>query len=431
MIDFQTTKTIHLIGIGGVGISALARLLLNNGKIISGTNDVESPGTLNGLLDQGVRISYDVSPTSLPEADAYIYSDAWTIKNKDLLDEAKRRGKPTVSYFEALGLISSQYKVVAIAGTHGKTTTTAMCADIFEAANLDPTVVVGSIRAKTNSNFQAGNSEWFVVEADEYLRHFLHFEPYILAIINIDLDHMEYYKDLADVQSAFRSLSNKVPAEGFIICDPNQKTVGPVVSGAMATVVDYSQNLSNVPVLKLPGEQYKMDAAVAIAVGQAAGVKLEIAQEALTEFAGTARRFEYKGQTNIGAKVYDDFGHHPAEVKITLEGARSLFKNQKIIAVFQPHLYSRTKLLLEDFGKSFGAADLVIVCPIYAARELPDISINHQMLAEAINKNGVNVLTVDSLDEAKNAIIKEAGPDDIIFVIGAGDIAKLANNLVL
>ena len=430
MIDFKTTKNIHLIGIGGVGISALARLLLNNGKTVSGTNDVESPGTLNGLLEQGVRVSYDVKPESLPEADAYIYSDAWTIKNKDLLDEAKRRGKPTVSYFEALGLIANQYKVVAIAGTHGKTTTTAMCADVFEAAGLDPTVVVGSIRAKTKSNFQAGKSEWFIVEADEYLRHFLHFEPYILAIINIDLDHMEYYKDLADVQSAFRSLSNKVPAEGFIICDPKQKTVGPVVAGAAAQVLDYSQNLDNVPTLKLPGEQYKMDAAVAMTVSQAVGVEVEIAKEALKEFTGTARRFEYKGQTKTGTKIYDDFGHHPAEVKITLEGVRSLFKHQKIIVVFQPHLYSRTKLLLNDFGTSFGAADLVVVCPIYAARELPDISINHQMLSEAINKNGVNVLTVDSLDEAKNAVIKEAGPDDIIFAIGAGDVFKLSAELV-
>jgi UDP-N-acetylmuramate--alanine ligase len=403
--------------------------LVHNGKTVSGTNDVESPATLNELLDKGVVISYDVQPKSLPEADAYIYSDAWTIKNKDLLDEAKRRGKPVVSYFEALGLISRQYKVVAIAGTHGKTTTTAMCADIFEAAGLSPTVVVGSLRQKTGSNFQAGTSEWFIVEADEYLRHFLHFEPYVLAIINIDLDHLEYYKDLADIQSAFRSLANKVPAEGFIVCDPSQKTVGPVVGGAMAKIIDYQVKNSVVPEMKLPGQQYKIDAAVAMAVGEAVGIRDDQAIEALKNFSGTARRFDFKGQTKTGTKIYEDFAHHPAEVKITLEGARSLFKKEKMVVVFQPHLYSRTKMLLADFGKSFNSADLVVVCPIYAARELPDISINHQMLAEEINKNGVNVLVVDSLDEAKNAVLREVGPDDVVMTVGAGDIAKLSNDL--
>lgn len=204
----------HLIGIGGVGISALARLLLSRGKRVSGVEDNESQETLAALQEQGVSISRDLTPEALPQADCYVYSDAWLAKHPELLEEARTRGVDVISYFEALGSITHDYKVIAVAGAHGKTTTTAMVADVLEAAGLDPTSVVGSLLVKTKSNYHEGTSDYFVVEADEYMRHFLVFEPYIVLITNIDADHLDYYADLADIESAFRALVEKVPTTG-------------------------------------------------------------------------------------------------------------------------------------------------------------------------------------------------------------------------
>jgi UDP-N-acetylmuramate--alanine ligase len=244
MVNFSTVKSVHLIGIGGVGISSLGHWFVHLGKKVSGTNDVDSPKTLSGLSEKGVNVTYDLTPSSLPQAEVYVYSDAWLKKHQEILAEAKSRGVPTISYFEALGLLASQYKVAAIAGTHGKTTTTAMCADVAEAADLSPTVVVGSLRNKTGSNFAAGDSEWLIVEADEYMRHFLNFEPTILAIINIDCDHMEYYKDLSDIQSAFRTLIGKVKPSGKIVADLSQPNVANVLADMEVEVIDVAAKKS-------------------------------------------------------------------------------------------------------------------------------------------------------------------------------------------
>ena len=223
-MNLHEANNIHFIGIGGVGISALARLMLFEGKKVSGTNDNESKETLDGLREQGVEISLDTDPENLPKADVYIYSDAWLTLNQKILEEAKKIG-PTFSYFEALGEFANDYELIAVSGTHGKTTTAAMLIDVFEEAGLDPMGIVGSLRGKTKSNFRAGKGKYFIVEADEYLRHFLNFHPKHLIITNIEEDHLDYYKDLADIQNAFNELAKRGPEDGFIICDPNNGNV--------------------------------------------------------------------------------------------------------------------------------------------------------------------------------------------------------------
>lgn len=421
-----------MIGIGGIGISALARLLLHSGHEISGTEDNESGETLDALRDAGVRISLDLEPQKLPVADCYIYSDAWLNKHAEVMSEARRRGVMCLSYFEAVGLLSQKYKVVAVAGAHGKTTTTAMMIDVFESACLNPTAIVGSLRAKTKSNFRAGSDmpdSYFIVEACEYRRHFLQFTPHILVITNIDADHLDYFRDLADVQSAFRELALKVPADGFIVCDVSDARVAPVVAGLSCKIIDYRKFFDPaLPLRVLP--LHRINAAAVLATANVAGINVAVARCALTCFSGTWRRFEYKGKTKSGAEVYDDYGHHPTEVRVTLESVRTQFPDRRIVVAFQPHLYSRTKILLEDFAVAFGSADEVIIAPIYAAREELDPSVSAEILAEKISACGIKARAGASLEEIEKYLADTARAGDLILTMGAGDIYKVGEWLV-
>src|SRR3989344_1780314 len=266
MAVLDTAKKVHLIGIGGIGISALARMLLERGYEISGTNDSESSETLDELRMKGAQISLDLEPKNLPSADLYIYSDAWLTNHPEVIEETRSRGVPAVSFYEALGEIANKSKcLIVIAGAHGKTTPTAMLIDVLEAAGLNPTGWVGSLRAKTKSNFRAGGEEYFIGEADEYRRHFLNYSPKVLIITNLETDHLDYYKDLADLQSAFRELAQKVPKEGFVICDPSQVAVKPVIQDLAATVVDYKKYFDPKLPLKILS-LHRINAAAVLAV---------------------------------------------------------------------------------------------------------------------------------------------------------------------
>ncbi len=423
---------VHLIGIGGVGISALARLLVYESHEISGTEDNESGETLDALRAVGVQISLDLDPQRLPQADCYIYSDAWLNKHVEVLSEARKRGVVCLSYFEAIGLLSQKYKVIAVAGAHGKTTTTAMMIDVFEEAGLDPTAIVGSLRAKTKSNFRAGSNTaggYFIVEACEYRRHFLQFTPYILVITNIDADHLDYFRDLADVQSAFRELALKVPADGFVVCDVSDPRVASVVAELKCKVIDYKKFFDTALPLKVL-HLHRVNAAAVLATADIAAIDSVIARRALADFSGTWRRFEYKGTTKNGAEVYDDYGHHPTEIKVTLESVREQFPERRLIVVFQPHLYSRTKILLEDFAGAFDAADEVLLAPIYAAREEADPSVSSEILAGKISAHDVKARAFSSLSEIEKHLTDNTRARDLILTMGAGDVYKVGENLV-
>ncbi|MCX6713333.1 MAG: Mur ligase family protein, partial [Candidatus Vogelbacteria bacterium] len=239
-----------------------------------------------------------------------------------------------ISAIEALGLVSAQKYTIAVSGTHGNTTTTAKLAKIFIDAGLDPTVVVGSLLVDQQSNFIAGNGKYFIAEACEYKRSFLNLNPQALIITNIDNDHLDYYKDLVDIQSAFAELAAKIPADGYLICDKNDPALAPVLIAAKCQVLDYRHPMSIK--LKQPGEHNQKDAAAALVLAQALGVPEDKSLASLANFAGTWRRFEYKGEMN-GVKIYDDYAHHPTEIKATLAGAREMAgKDKKITVVFQP-----------------------------------------------------------------------------------------------
>ncbi len=407
-----SARKVFFIGIGGIGISALAKMAISRGMIVSGVNDEDTPKTLDSLREVGAQIVFQKDMKGLPEADLYVYSDAWLYRGPEILEEAKTTGKPVLSHFEALGQFAKEYKVIAISGTHGKTTTTAMIADILIDAGMDPTVIVGSFVKKFNSNFRKGNSEYLVVEADEYNRHFLNFNPHVAVVTNIEADHLDCYKDLADIQTSF---------DKFLVQSENK-------------IVDYSKYLEKVPKLLVPGIHNRMDAAAALAVADFLQIKEEVAKKSLAEFTGTWRRLEKKGETKEGVIIYDDYAHHPTEIKASLEGLRELYpkNNKKITILFQPHLYSRTKALFDDFAKCFDGADQVLLLPIYFAREVKDESISSEKLAEAIKINMKNQDVQAFLDfELAENFVKSLnlGPNDVFVTMGAGEAYKVADKV--
>ncbi len=415
-IDLSKIKKIFFIGIGGIGISALAKMAVSQGIEVSGVNDDEGK-TIDSLKELGVEIIFQKDFKNLPEADMYVYSDAWLYRGPEILEQAKKTSKPVLNYFGALGEFAKEYKVIAIAGTHGKTTTTAMVANVLIDAGLDPTVIVGSFvkefdprHGGAGSNFRKGKSEYLVVEADEYNRHFLSLHPFITVVTNIEADHLDYYKDLADVQNAF---------DQFLSQSKNK-------------IVNYDKYLEKVPKLSVPGGHNIMNAAASLAVADFLNIDLDVAKKSLAKFSGTWRRLEKIGVTKEGIIIYDDYSHHPTEIKAAIQGLRELYpKGEKNITVlFQPHLYSRTKALFADFAKSFKGADRVLLLPIYFAREDPDPSVSSEKLAEAIKLAGDNVQAFSTFELAENFVKKlNLGEKDVLVTMGAGEAYKVADKV--
>ncbi|MES2668791.1 MAG: Mur ligase family protein, partial [Patescibacteria group bacterium] len=319
MSRLEGVKKVHLVGIGGIGISALAQLLQHDGYDVSGTNDSESPETLDRVRALGITIHIGADIENIdPDTDLVVYSAAWETRAPEFMAAIAARGIPMKSYFEMLGDVSRGKKTVAVSGTHGKTTTTAMLARILRDADASPTAIVGSVVREFDSNYLAGTSELFVAESCEYRRHFLNLTPTILIVTNIEFDHSDYFKDLADVQAAFRSFMEKVPADGVIVTNPNDPNVAPLLHGLEAGIVDYSRE--DVPALTMPGEHNRMNARAAKAASRVAFPAVTEAEidESLHRFEGTWRRFELKGKTRNGAEVYDDYAHHPTAIRKTI-----------------------------------------------------------------------------------------------------------------
>ena len=436
-IDLTNIQTVHFVGIGGIGISAIARMMLLEGKRVSGSDSSESK-ILEELRRAGATIHIGHSASYVPEGcDLVVYTIAVPPENPERAEAAKR-DLVALSYPEILGLISVEKYTIAIAGTHGKTTTTAMIAKALMDAQKDPTVIVGSLLLNVNpsnpsgrhTNFIAGRSEYFVVEACEYRRSFLNLSPKLLVITNIDNDHLDYYKDIADIVSAFNEIVRKVPKDGFIICNPEAPHMHGALLGVTAKIVDYTAYGSATRKLLVPGKHNQMNASAASAASAALGLAPADTEKSLSQFSGTWRRFEYKGETKVGAMVYDDYGHHPTEIKATLSGARELFPNKKIIAVFQPHLFSRTKLLFADFANAFGDADVVLLAPIYAARETVDISVTSEALAHAIAQTGKEAYALPSFGALVNQLSSIISKDTVVLTIGAGDIYQVGEQLL-
>src|SRR3989344_2066611 len=417
----MSSKKIHFIGIGGIGVSAVARMFLRGKKTVSGSDIARSEIT-KALEKIGAKIYYRHSGKNLKAADLVVYSPAVAENNPELI-KARKLGIRTFSYPEMLGAISKDKYTIAVSGAHGKTTTTAMVGMMLRDAKLDPTIIVGSLLREEKSNFVAGRSKYFVVEAWEYKRSFLNINPKIAIITNIDNDHLDYYKSVKNIQKAFGEFAAKLGKDGYLICNPNGKYMKPVVKIAKCEIIDYTK-LPRDFKLKVIGEHNLDNAQAAFAVGKMLGIRENTIRKSLENFSGTWRRFEYKGKTKNGVLVYDDYGHHPAEIKATLKAVREAFANKKIFCVFQPHLYSRTKLLMNDFAKSFNDADAVIVMDIYAAREKND-GTSSADLVKKTQKYHKNARYAENFSKAAKILIAETKKGDLVITMGAGDVYKI------
>ena len=420
-------NSIYMVGIGGIGMSALAQYLDHTDHKVSGSDRDESP-VVTMLAQKGIHVEVGQKDSHIPEdAELLIYSDAVPSTNAERI-QAKEMNIPEMTYFEALGEVTSTARTVAIAGTHGKTTTTGMLAKILQYAEKEPTVIVGSIVRDFGSNFLAGKENLFVVEACEYRDHILKLSPEILVITNIELDHTDYFPNLEALQATFRKAAARVPAHGIIVTNPYDPVIAAVLSDAVAPILDYTTQ--TVPALEQIGEFNAQNARAAKTAARALFPHLqeEYTDRALMDFKGSWRRFEYKGETPSAALVYDDYAHHPTAVRKTIEAARERFPDKRIVVAFHPHLYSRTKSLLNEFAAALATADSALVAPIYAAREEPDPSVSSALLAEKARVLGGDVEALDSFDLIRERLLEE-GDDALIITMGAGDIYKVAEQI--
>lgn len=438
MKDFKNIRSVHCLGVGGIGVSAVARFLSHEGKDVSGQDTDTSPVT-EALKKEGIPVFIGQSIARIPKGtDLIIYSGALGQREPEFLARAKGLGIPAISYSQALGVISRGKYTIAVSGTHGKTTTTALIAAILRDAGLSPTVIVGSVLKDTRSNFVAGDGRFFVVEADEYRRQFLSLSPMIAVVTNVGLDHLDYYKDLSDIQSAFASFVEKVPATGYVVTRLVRPNVAAIAAAAKARIVDYRGFLPERTKLALPGLHNRENAAAALAVAHLVGVGKRQALSSLERFEGIDRRFDYRGKTATGALVYDDYAHNPDKVRAAIAGFREAHPGKRLIVVFQPHLYSRTKTLLEGFSSAFDGADTVLLTPIFAARERRDTSVTSETLAERIRMHRQqrradkpDVGFAKDFGAAARMVRRRAGKGDIIVTMGAGDVYQVAERLAV
>lgn len=420
-------RQVHMVGIGGIGMSALAQLLVSRGTRVTGT-DREESRTTELLASKGVQISIGHDACTIPaDAELLVYSDAVPESNAERV-RAKEMGMPEMSYFEALGEVTKEARTIAVSGTHGKTTTSGMLAKILQYCEKEPTAIIGSIVQDFGSNFLAGKENLFVVEACEYRDHLLKLHPEILVITNIELDHTDYFPNLEALQETFRRAAEAVPAHGIIVTNPYDPVIAAVLRGAKAPIIDYTTQ--TVPELAQIGEFNRANARAAKAAARAAFPHLQEAyiDKALLEFRGSWRRFEYRGETPQGALVYDDYAHHPTAMRKTIEAARERFPEKRIIVAFHPHTYSRTRSFMQEFGAALASADESIVAPIYAAREEPDPAVTNEILADVARRHGGNSVALDSFDAIREKLLSY---DDryMIITMGAGDIYKVAEQI--
>lgn len=407
-LDLSKIKKIFFVGIGGIGISAIARMMYWERKDVFGSDMTDGELTRE-LRELGIKIvigqGFELIPT---DTDLIVYTIAIPHYDPKLFEQIKNSNILYKSYPEMLGIVTNNKYTIAVAGTHGKTTTTAMIAKILIDAEMDPTVVVGSLLKEYKSNLIVGKSKYFVVEACEYERSFLNIRPKLLVILNIEEDHLDYYKDIDDIKNAFTELSNQ----------------------SENVIKDYKKYLDKVPKLSVPGKHNRMNAAAALAVADFLQVNENIAKKSLSEFRGTWRRLEKKGETKNGTIIYDDYAHHPTEIKASIEGLRELYPNKKLTVIFQPHLYSRTKALFNDFAKAFKGADNIFLLPIFFARESKDESVSSEKLASAISLAGDKAKAFSDFESTENFIKSlNWGQNDVFVTMGAGEAYKIADKV--
>ncbi len=456
MIDLSQYKKIHCIGIGGIGLSAIAEILLSRGYEVSGSDMKESAETVR-LASKGARVFIGHRAENADEADLLVFSAAVGHDNPEM-KRAEERGIPILSRAQMLGLLMQEYEnSIAVSGTHGKTTTTSMVSLILDRAKLEPTILVGGNLAEIGGNVKVGHSRYFITEACEYMDSFLSLKPKIEIILNIDSDHLDYFKDIDHIVSSFDKFAQLVPASGTIIAyDANPfvnqviRDLDNVVTFGLSENCDYyaaniqfneegmpafdvchdGQLLSRVQ-LAVPGEHNILNALAAFTCACALGVEPQLTKETLERYHGTQRRFDIVGTTAKGVKIVDDYAHHPTEIKATLSASENVPHN-KLWCIFQPHTYTRTIALFDEFAEAFEKADKLILAEIYAAREKNIYKISSAQLAEKIKETHPHkeVLFMEDFAAIADYVDDQAQRGDMVITMGAGDIYKVGEMLL-
>ncbi len=453
-IDFSTPCSVYFIGIGGISMSGLAEVLADRGFAVSGSDRAPSPVTEN-LERRGIQINYGQRAENITGAiDLVVYTAAIHPDNPEYA-ESVRLSIPMMSRADLLGEIMAMYPdSVAISGTHGKTTTTSMISEILLAAGKDPTLSIGGMLNSIGGNIRIGRSGLFVTEACEYTNSFLSLTPKTALILDIDADHLDFFKDLADIRRSFRIFAEKIPADGTLIIssdiDNLEEITGslpcrivtfgsdPAKSDYFASDITYnsgacgsftlnSPDRSTRISLAVPGAHNILNALAAAAAADVLGIAREDTARGLLAFGGTHRRFEYRGEFN-GVTVIDDYAHHPTEIRATLTAASKL-DHGRLFCAFQSHTYSRTAALLDDFAKALSLADMVLVAPIYAARETDTLGMSAELLAEKINAAGGHAAAFPDFVSIENFVKENCAKNDLLITMGAGNIDTIAKDL--
>ena len=448
---FGKTQNIHFVGIGGIGMSGIAEVLLMLGYKVSGSDLRATPGTQR-LHTLGATVFEGHRAENVAGAEVVVTSSAIPRGNPEVA-EARRRRIPVVQRAEMLAELMRLKYGIAIAGMHGKTTTTSMVGAVLQAAGLDPTIIVGGRVDALGSNARHGKSQYLVAEADESDRSFLKLSPIVAVVTNIDREHLDTYRDLDDIEQTFLDFMDRVPFYGAVVLcqdDDRLRELLPVVQRRVVTygtsegsnllignietsipnggpASRFNASLRGQPLgefhLHVPGRHNVLNAGAAIAVGVGLDIPAEQIAEALRNFRGVDRRFQMRGRA-AGVTVVDDYGHHPTEIKATLAAARQC-GFERIHVIFQPHRYTRTEALLEEFGAAFAQADEVFVLDIYAASEAPIVGIDGELVARKIGQSGCPARYMNSFEEAVSAAAEAARPGDLVLTLGAGNISQL------
>ena len=454
-IDFKHPVHVHFIGIGGISMSGLAEILLREKFTISGSDAKESALTVH-LEKLGAAVFYGQKASNIIEGiDVVVYTAAIHEDNEEY-QAAVKKGLPMLSRAELLGQLMTNYDMpIAISGTHGKTTTTSMLSHILLAQNMDPTISVGGILKAIGGNIRVGKSELFVTEACEYTNSFLHFFPKISVILNIDEDHLDFFKDLNDIRNSFHRFAKLLPKDGALVINGDIPDLEDLTEGLDCQIIRYGKDdsmeyrASNIShndrgevsfdliksgefaariFLSVNGEHNVSNALAAIAVADFLNVPIQAIKTGLKEFHGTNRRFEYKGEVN-GITIVDDYAHHPTEIAASLAAAVH-YPHREIWCIFQPHTYTRTKALFGEFVDALTHAGHIIMADIYAAREQDNLGISSKDIADALKERGCDAYYFSTFREIEQFCLEKCRNGDLLITMGAGDVVNIGEELL-
>ena len=454
-INFNEPIHVHFMGIGGISMSGLAEILLHAGFPVSGSDAKKSPLTEH-LSSIGAKVSYGQRAENITDdIDLVVYTAAISNDNPEYM-EAASQNIPMMTRAQLLGQIMKNYKTpIAISGTHGKTTTTSMVSEILLAEDADPTLSIGGILKSIGGNIRVGKSDYFVTEACEYTNSFLSFFPRISIILNIEEDHMDFFKDIHDIRNSFHRFAKLLPDDGYLIINSGIDNLSELTKDLSCNVITFGKDSSSdysytdasfdemgrasytllrngKPELRISlgvvGEHNILNSLSVIALMDLLHMEKQTVWKALQTFTGTERRFEYKGEIG-GVTILDDYAHHPTEIEATLRAAAN-YPHKTLWCVFQPHTYTRTNAFLKEFAQALTLADKVILADIYAAREKNTIGITSEDLLKEIEKLGKECYYFPSFDEIENFLLKNCINGDLLITMGAGDVVKIGENLL-